>query len=195
MNGFGGRAGKRKRCPAVLWMAPSRSSSATSRSCAVIGCFLKVFGPSCEAPATQGYLSRFGRLRMRKIILSGLLAAALGGCVSTQEIPLAPNMVRIDTEAGGRLFVGQAVPQTMRRAAEATIARGYTHFRLEQANLSQGSRLGGATVTNYGGGFVGVQAQRVQTASASATVLMFHAHEAGAQGAFEAQAVLRQYSQ
>lgn len=132
---------------------------------------------------------------MKRSILVLAVAISLCGCVTTQEMPLAPNVVQIDTEAGGRLFVGQAVPQTMRRAAEATIARGYSHFKLEQANLSQGSRFGGATVTNYGGGFVGVQAQRVQTASASATVVMFHAHEAGAQGAFEARSVLRQYAQ
>jgi hypothetical protein len=30
-------------------------------------------------------------------------ALALGGCISPQEMPLAPNMVRIDTQHGGEL--------------------------------------------------------------------------------------------
>jgi hypothetical protein len=35
---------------------------------------------------------------------------------------------------------------------------------------------------------------RAPTAGAAATVIMFHANEPGAQGAFEAEQVLRQYS-
>lgn len=57
---------------------------------------------------------------MRKLTAAiiGLLGAATAGCVSTQELPLAPNMVRLDTHASGGLFIGQATGQTMRRAAE-----------------------------------------------------------------------------
>jgi hypothetical protein len=35
---------------------------------------------------------------------------------------------------------------------------------------------------------------RAPTAGAAATVIMFHANEAGAQGAFDAEQVLKQYS-
>src|SRR4051795_9105164 len=81
---------------------------------------------------------------MRRFAVAALGAAlALGGCISTQEMPLAPNMVRIDTQSKGLLFTGQTVPQTMRTAALATINRGYTHFRFADAGLQQGSVVTG----------------------------------------------------
>lgn len=130
---------------------------------------------------------------VKKMLMAGLAGLLLSACVTTQEMPLAPNMVRLDTEAGGLLFVGQAVPQTMRRAAQATIARGYTHFRLEQASLQQGSQVAGATINRFGPGAYSVTPINRRTASAGATVIMFHANDPGARGAFEAAAVLRQY--
>jgi len=89
------------------------------------------------------------------------LGALLTGCVSTQELPLAPNEVRLDTHASGSLFVGQATGQTMRRAAELTLQNGYSHFRLGNAQLSRGSQFGGmatygtgsAFATGYGSGY------------------------------------------
>ena len=33
-----------------------------------------------------------------------LIAIALAGYITTQEMPLAPNAVRIDTQAGGLLY-------------------------------------------------------------------------------------------
>lgn len=147
---------------------------------------------------------------MKKLGLLSLGAAlALGACVSTQEMPLAPNMVRLDTQARGMLFTGQAVPQTMRAAALATINRGYTHFRFADAGLAQGSEVSGVVATSngsfggtYGAGtytgqtneMVTASAIRRPTASAAATVIMFHADEPGAKGAFVAEDVLRQYS-
>ncbi len=102
-----------------------------------------------------------------------LSALALGlliaGC-STQEIPLARNFVRLDTHA---LFPSEAASQTMRRAAELTLQNGYTHFRLTPIYWT----------TAAFGADVGV------------TVVMFHASEAGAMGAFDAEAVLAHQSQ
>jgi hypothetical protein len=51
--------------------------------------------------------------------VTAFAAFALAGCLTTQEMPLAPNVVRIDTQAGGWLFTGQTVPATMRAAAKA----------------------------------------------------------------------------
>ena len=109
----------------------------------------------------------------RKTSICGILAALmLAGCIATQEMPLAPNVVRIDTQAGGLLFTGQTVPQTMRAAANATLQRGYTHFKFADASLQQGSVVTGTigssntnftgtsntTVSgNYGGGFIECQ--------------------------------------
>jgi|SRR5215211_8119406 len=143
-------------------------------------------------------------------LAAALSMAALAGCVTTQEMPLAPNVVRLDTQARGLLFTGQTVPQTMRAAAKATLDRGYTHFKLADAGLQQGSMvtgiIGSSSSTfsgNYGGGFMGgtstgygdATVVRAPTAAAAATVVMFRANEPGAQGAFLAEQVLRQYSQ
>jgi hypothetical protein len=105
-------------------------------------------------------------------------------------MPLAPNIVRIDTQAGGYLFTGQAVPATMRAAAKATLLRGYSHFKFADAGMNQGSVTTGVITSNSGATLI-----HAPTASAAATVVMFHADEPGAQGAFEAEQVLRQYSQ
>lgn len=148
---------------------------------------------------------------MKVIGFFGALSALmLSGCISTQEMPLAPNVVRIDTQARGLLFTGQTVPQTMRTAAKATLDRGYTHFKFADAGVAQGSVVTGAvgsSTTNFNGSygygnvsgtantFGSSSVVRAPTASAAATVIMFHASEPGAQGAFDAEQVLRQYSQ
>jgi hypothetical protein len=127
---------------------------------------------------------------MRKVITAATLLGAitLAGCVTTQEMPLSQNTVRIDTRASGAFFVGQAVPATMRAAAKATLARGFTHFKLVDPELSQGSVLSGGSF--YGSNFT---FRRTRLANSAATVIMFHAGEPGTQGAFNAEAVLRQY--
>jgi hypothetical protein len=138
------------------------------------------------------------------------VALALSGCVTTQEMPLAPNVVRIDTQSRGLLFTGQTVPTTMRAAAQATLDRGYSHFKFVDASLSQGSVVAGTVSSgsanfsgSYGNGIYGGQASgfgstsvvRAPTAGAAVTVIMFHANEPGAKGAFNAAQVLRQYAQ
>jgi hypothetical protein len=145
---------------------------------------------------------------MRKTAISMLLGVGLTGCVSTQEMPLAPNMVRLDTHASGALFAGSATSQTMKRAAELTLQNGYTHFRLENAEMSQGSQLAGvyssgtgtAYATGYGysafatgssNGFSTTIYRR--TADVGVTVVMFHAKEPGAKNAFDAAAILKRY--
>jgi len=145
-----------------------------------------------------------------KPMLGTLLALATVGCISTQEMPLAPNVVRIDTQAGGALFTGQTVPATMRAAAKATLDRGYTHFRFQDASIRQGSVVAGTVGSGNAqvsgtatGGFVNANASsfdtttvvRRPTAAAAATVIMFHANEPGARGAFDAREVVAQYSQ
>lgn len=139
---------------------------------------------------------------MKNVALAVLVSVALAGCVSTQEMPLAPNVVRIDTKAGGLLFAHRAVPETMRAAARATLERGYTHFIMQDANLAQGSSYVG-TISNvngtYGNGsysaYGSSTAIRSPQASSAATVVMFRANDPQAAGAFRAEDVLRQYPQ
>jgi hypothetical protein len=146
---------------------------------------------------------------MKRSLIVAFGCLVLAGCISTQEMPLAPNMVRLDTQSRGLLFTGQTVPQTMRTAALATVNRGYTHFRFADAALQQGSVVTGVVGSSngsFGGtcaggfcsgnsnGFATGSVLRAPTASAAATVIMFHADEAGAKDAFVAEDVLRQYS-
>jgi hypothetical protein len=162
---------------------------------------------------------------MKYTAICGMLAGlALAGCITTQEMPLAPNVVRLDTQSAGWLFTGKTVPQTMRAAAQATLDRGYTHFKFADASLQQGSMVTGTLESSsthvsgssdttmsgfYGRGFMnanattfgsanantfgGTTVMRAPTAAAAATVIMFHANEPGAQGAFDAAQVLQQY--
>jgi hypothetical protein len=129
---------------------------------------------------------------MRRSLLV-VAAFSLAACVTTQEMPIAPNMVRIDTRAGGLLYQGKAVPATMTAAANATLARGYTHFKLDQVGISQGSEVTGANAFG-GNGWASANVNRTHVENSAATVVMFHADEPGAKGAFEASQVLAQYA-
>ena len=137
-------------------------------------------------------------------IASVVLSVGLSACVSTQVMPLAPNMVRIDTKASGLLYQGRAVPETMIAAARETLARGYTHFRFGDASMGQGSEItgvsgfGAGNATAYGNSlnmnsYGTATVNRVNTEGAAVTVTMFNADEPGAKGAFVAQQVLNQY--
>jgi hypothetical protein len=129
-------------------------------------------------------------------LLGVCLSAA---CVHTNEMPLAPNVVRLDTRASGLLFQGQAAPQTMRRAAELTLKGGFSHFRLSDASTGQGTVSTGGMInvvpTGYGGGFATYTPTYAPIEGVGVTVTMYHANEPGAQGAFDAEAVLKQYQQ
>jgi hypothetical protein len=145
---------------------------------------------------------------MKKLVVC--LALAVSGCVSTQEMPLAPNVVRIDTQSKGLLFTGQTVPATMRRAAQATLDRGYSHFKFADASLQQGSTVTGVVSNssgsfngNYGNGYMSGSSSgfgsstvmRAPTAAASATVIMLRANDPDAKNAFDAEQILKQYAQ
>ena len=150
---------------------------------------------------------------MVKLWVAVLVGASVSGCIRTQEMPLAPNVVRLDTQASGLLFAGQSSTRTMQRAAELTLQGGYTHFRFDQVQTAQGSRLAGVTTSGqtnetfsgtartfgnttyvngnaYGTGTAVSTPIYAPTSSVGATVYMFHANEPGAVGAFDAQEVL-----
>ncbi|MBZ9906120.1 hypothetical protein LB557_08930 [Mesorhizobium sp. BR115XR7A] len=133
-------------------------------------------------------------------------ALALAGCATTSEMPLAPNVVRLDTHASGALFTGSAGAITMKKAAEATLSRGYTHFRFDQTSTASGSRFVGMSSNTFGNANATVMGSTAYgtysgttistpmyapTADIGVTVIMFHADEAGAQGAFDATEVLK----
>ena len=140
---------------------------------------------------------------MRHIMVAAALL--LTGCATTSEMPLAPNVVRLDTQASGLAFVGSVGEVTMLRAAEATVKRGYTHFRFQDASTAQGSRVVGVSGQASGFGsastlgnrtsstFTGTSYQTpiyAPTAAVGVTVVMFRAGEPGFEGAWEAADVI-----
>lgn len=141
-----------------------------------------------------------------KTIAALVPALALAACVTTQEMPLSANVWRIQTEAGGLLFVGQAAPQTLKRAAELTLKQGYTHFKLVDASVATGSEFAGyvpgqsnttVNVNAMGNAAYGTTtyspgvALRRPTAQAGATVIMYHSNDPEAKNALDAEAILK----
>lgn len=128
-------------------------------------------------------------------------AAVVAACATTSEMPLAPNMVRLDTQASGLLFTSTAGQATLVKAAEATKKRGYSHFRLTDATTARGSQMVGMqaqTFGSYNSGFYSGSTtytpMHAPTAHVGVTVVMFHANEAGARGAFSVADVLKKKS-
>ncbi|MBO0733374.1 MAG: hypothetical protein J2P49_03485, partial [Methylocapsa sp.] len=85
------------------------------------------------------------------------------------------------------------------RAAELTLKAGYTHFQFEQANVSQGNEVIGATsignASVYGSNIFANSSrtkERRHIENVAVTVIMFHANEPGVQNAFDAAKVLQQ---
>lgn len=90
-----------------------------------------------------------------KIILAAFALLSLNACVTTNQTDIAPNVVRLDTEAGGVLFQGQAGPETLKKAAELTLSKGYRYFRYADVSTGQSNDLVGvyssANANVYGG--------------------------------------------
>lgn len=137
---------------------------------------------------------------MKKLLLVSALGLSASGCITSQTMPLAPNMVQIDTKARGLLFTGQAVPETMRQAAKATLDAGYTHFKFVNAGAAVGDDKVSACRWGGSGGVGGWSAGGgcsqgfSPTAQNSVTVIMYRANDPEAKNAFDATATLAKYS-
>src|SRR5208282_5846926 len=100
---------------------------------------------------------------MRNLIVAAIAGLSLSACAGIQEYPLAPNMVRLDINAPAAPFASEAM---LRRAAELTLWNGYSAFRLEPIYV--------LAFDNF-----------------AVTVVMFHAGDPRAEGAFDAANVLK----
>jgi hypothetical protein len=112
--------------------------------------------------------------------------SSTAACITTQEMPLAPNAVRLDAQASGLLFTGKVASTTMPRAAELSLQKGFTHFRLEQAAMVQG--YSSASVSGRRGYLTtsGLATPiYTPTASVAVTVLMLKADDPRATDALE----------
>jgi hypothetical protein len=118
-----------------------------------------------------------------KIISTIASTTGMAGCVSTSEMEVSPNVVMLQSNAGGALYAGKSGPELMKKAAEATLQRGYTCFALSGAQMNTGSQYAGSigstnmSVTGYGNGnsFSGFG-----TAIESSTPIYRHTESAGA---------------
>jgi hypothetical protein len=108
------------------------------------------------------HLSTGPAAAMRNLIIAVIAALSVSACESTQEYPIAPNMVRLDVSPPAGPYVREA---TLRRAAELTLQNGYSAFRIEPIYVQAFDDFG-------------------------VTIVMFHAGDPRAGGAFDAAAVL-----
>lgn len=61
---------------------------------------------------------------MKQIIAAAAVAISLAACVTTNTTPIAPDVFRLDTEASGLLFTGNAGADTLLKAAQITMRQG-----------------------------------------------------------------------
>ncbi|NGO52227.1 hypothetical protein [Allomesorhizobium camelthorni] len=98
----------------------------------------------------------------------GAFAATLGGCVSSQEIPLSANVYRLEVGGTGR-FGASAIPQqTIKPAAQITLGKDFTHFVLEDAAMQKGRTCAGQS---------SIGPMMATTRSTSVTVMMYRPGE------------------
>ena len=113
-------------------------------------------------------------------------------------MPLAPNVVRLDTQAAGLLFTGKVASTTMRRAAEITIAEGLHALPVRTGLHGPGpSEYGGSITTgnaNWGNHSLNASAfstpTYIPTAGVAVTVIMLKSDDPRATDAFVARDVL-----
>ena len=105
-------------------------------------------------------------MRRLKLIGVGFLAVIAAGCAAMQETRLAPNIVRLDVNPPAAPLSRDA---TLRRAAELTLQSGYTAFRL--------SPIYALAFNDFG-----------------VIVIMLHAGDPNAEGAFDAAEVIKTYA-
>lgn len=80
-----------------------------------------------------------------RLLLSLVLALAVSGCVTQNELALSRNVYKLDIDARGSFAMEDAAQSTQRRAAELTLSKGYTHYIIADANSERGSEVVGMT--------------------------------------------------
>lgn len=141
-------------------------------------------------------------MNIHQLFIAAAFATVLSACATTSSIDLAPNVVQLDTSASGLISVNNVGETVHREAAQATIERGYTHYRVIASNSARGRRLTGvtqnvsgmATATRYGNttylsgsGFGTATPIYSPTAEVSIIVEMFNS---AVEGSFSAAEVL-----
>jgi hypothetical protein len=147
---------------------------------------------------------RFATSRLARHALIAALLLAAGGCVSTSEMPLAKNAVRIDTTGEGLIGQIESERHTLRRAAQLTLEAGYQRFILTDRSKSESVDIVGYTpgqattnVTTKGGATVATttyappQPIRVDHTRVGVTVRMLNPGDPGFDDAIDAAEELK----
>ncbi len=145
----------------------------------------------------------------KRLSIVAVASLARAACVGTEEIPLAPNMVRLDTRASGALSAGQApkVKCAKRRRSSDAPDRLSPIYGLKSAQVcGQGSELRDqdrfwrlsdqplvmpTALPPMGDGFCGQDLPAYGTVGV--TVIMFHSNGRERKEQFNAVDVLAQY--
>lgn len=134
-----------------------------------------------------------------RFLLCAALMTTAAGCVQTSELALAENVVLIRATGISanwisHMIVAEQLPkQTLQRAAQATIDRGYTHFHIQDGSsqtryvgrTSQRGQISGSSVMVSGG-------NPITSTDTMLMVIMYRESDAGARGAFDARFVLKE---
>ena len=116
---------------------------------------------------------------MKNIIAAMAMAATLAACTTTNTVPIAPDIFRLDTDAQGLLFTGDAGSDTLLKAAQITQQRGYPYFKILDGNSAAGSTYAGTTANVYGNTLIASPVYAPQQ-KVSITVQMLMMPEQGA---------------
>lgn len=79
-----------------------------------------------------------------------LVLPMLAACTTTNTVPLAPDVFRLDTSASGLLFTSSAGADTLLKAAEITQSRGFAYFKIIDSASGAGSTYSGTSINRIG---------------------------------------------
>lgn len=116
---------------------------------------------------------------MRKLFAALAAACLLSACTTTNTVPIAPDVFRLDTDASGYLFTGTAGSDSLYKAAQITKQKGYSYFIIADGNSAAGSTVAGATANRFGSAIFATPVY-APTQQVSITVQMLNKPQQGA---------------
>lgn len=116
---------------------------------------------------------------MNKIALALCALPFLAACTTTNTVPIAPDIFRLDTQASGLLFTSTAGADTLLKAAQITGQRGYTHFIIIDGASGTGTAYAGTSINRIGNTMF-ANANYTPTQNVSVVVQMLNGPQQGA---------------
>lgn len=125
------------------------------------------------------------------------IAMMATGCVQTSELPLSDNVVMIRATGISSGWISAAIVadqiprQTLHKAAQVTLAHGYSYFRLAPARAAT-QQIGTTPISGQviGNNVMLSGGNPVNRTTNDILVVMYHKSDLGAKGALNAKAIL-----